>query len=123
MARKPFTPKPGGVGSTVEWKHVRGNGTVEVRTGMVIGQAPQLGAGHKSEVWVVPDTGRSSDLYPGGVVVAVRALTSRYGGYGLPTREQVAPGERFSDDGLNAATGSMAVMNYRRSDAGTLAAA
>lgn len=118
MARKLFEVKPGKPGAAIEWKHVRSGGAVEIRTGVIVGQAPQLGLGHKSEMWVVPDDGGHADIYPGGVVVAVRAKGSGCG-FGLPSFEQVSTGELFSDDGLNAATGSMAVMNWRRSAAST----
>jgi hypothetical protein len=112
---KPFAPKPMTPGSEITWTHYYPSGEKRERTGTVVGHAPKCGAGHKSEVWVVADRPLDSDLYHGGVVVAV--ATTGYvsrGGYSLDAI-RVGKGKAFSDNYAGSPTGGLGVMNARRS--------
>lgn len=120
---KPFVPKDGAIGSEIIWTHLRTGQAPEVRTGIVIGQGPALGRGHKQELWVVPDSGSERDMYPGGVLVATRTKGMQDSFGAIPSMTEVPPGEVFSDDRLNAATGQIHLMNWRRSAAGQAAQA
>jgi hypothetical protein len=108
---KIFTPKPGEIGSTIEWHHLYPDGGTLQRTGTVVGRAPALGAGHSREVWVVADAVLPSDLYPGGVVVAV----GRGRGYYAVGGQHVPAGALFSDNAASSPTGGLAVTNARAS--------
>lgn len=111
MRVKPFTPKPYELGSVIDWSHLFPDGRTVQRTGIVCGLAPTLGAGHQQERWVVPAELLPSDLYRGGVVVAV-AKGRGYHGVG---GQYVPAGEAFSDNQASSATGGIAVTNSRAS--------
>jgi hypothetical protein len=111
---KIFAPKPGEIGSTIEWQHLYPDGRTLQRTGIVVGRAPALGAGHSREVWVVPAKHLPSDIYPGGVVVAV-AKGRGYRPPALPYGALVPAGQAFSDNAASSPTGGLAVTNARAS--------
>lgn len=106
-----FTPKPHEPGSSITWTHLFPDGRSAVRAGTVVGLAPVLGAGHSKERWVVADEPLPSDLYPGGVVVAV----ARGRGYIGAGRHHVLAGEAFSDNQSSSPTGGLSVTNARLS--------
>lgn len=117
IRQKPFDPKPLQPGAAIKWTHYYPTGKTRERTGTVVGRAPDLGPGHKAEVWVVADEPLDSDIYAGGVVVvATRTKNPGYGvvgGYATP--KESSPGEIFSDNLAGSATGSLAVQNSRLS--------
>jgi hypothetical protein len=85
------------IGAHVTWRQILADGhsdrsgaTVLDRMGIVVGQAPLLGAGHSDPVWVVPDAPLEGDLYLGGLVVARKQ-------YEHGTPRCVAKGELFAD--------------------------
>lgn len=112
MPSKPFQPGPFEIGSTIVWQHLYPDGRSVVRTGVIVGLAPVLGAGHSRERWCVADQPLPSDLYGGGVVVAV----ARGRGYSDAQRlHHIPAGEPFSDNHASSPTGGIAVTNARLS--------
>jgi hypothetical protein len=107
----PFAPKPHEPGSTISWTHLYPDGREIERTGTVVGRAPALGAGHSREVWVVADEALSSDLYSGGLVVAVATGRGPRAGGG----QRVQAGEVFSENAASSPTGGLSVTNARAS--------
>jgi hypothetical protein len=107
----PFTPKPHEPGSSISWRHLLPDGREVERTGTVVGRAPALGAGHSREVWVVADEPMPSDLYTGGLVVAV--ATGR--GPRAVGGQRVEAGEVFSENAASSPTGGLSVTNARLS--------
>lgn len=100
-----FAPAPHEIGARVEWTHLLADGRTLQRSGTVVGLAPALGAGHSRERWVVADQPLPSDLYAGGLVVAVAR----------GRRAPVPAGQAFSEDSPSSPTGGLAVTNSRLS--------
>lgn len=114
MRVKTFSPAPGEIGSEIRWRHLLPGGRQTIRSGVIVGRAPALGAGHSREVWVVPDAPSPSDAYSGVVVAVVPQ-----GGRGYTPSDAYAPvvgaGEAFSDGAASSPTGLLAVTNARLS--------
>lgn len=108
---KSFAPKPHEPGSSISWTHLYPDGRTLQRSGMVVGLAPALGAGHTRERWVVADEPVPSDIYAGGLVVAVARGRGARGVGG----QHVPSGEAFSDNTASSPTGGLAVTNARAS--------
>lgn len=88
-------------GTVIVWTHYTTTGPVE-RIGTVWSLAPTLGGGHKGSYWVIPDEPLPGDLY-NAICVGGRGKTNSYltgAPFTLP------PGELFSTDDTNKATGS-----------------
>jgi len=108
-ARRAFSPAPGEIGSEIRWTHLFPDGSTLQRTGTVVGLAPLLGRSHAVERWVVSDEVLPSDIYRGGLVVAV----AKRGGYRAVGGQYVEAGAVFSDNAASSPTGGLSVTNAR----------